>query len=304
MPVVAVDGRAIGDGRPGQAARGSRARCRCRPLRGYAARRARGITECGSAAWRSRTACSSTARRRGRARSARRRRRSKVAARAQAPVGSRVRNPLLRGPARLAESFAVLPRVKRVLPEAKLPFERPRCSRRCSASAVVAPARARVERLRPAAQELAAGLLSLAPALLALRGGELAAYHGAEHISIGTYEHGEARPASTSAAASHLVGPLLATAAAATSLAARAPRASARAGACCGAPSAPSRRRPRSSAGCSAIPTTRSRARSRGRGTSCSTGSRPPSRRRSSSRSPRRRFARASSWKSVRDAHA
>ena len=35
--------------------------------------------------------------------------------------------------------------------------------------------------------------LSLAPAVLALRGGELAAYHGAEHISIGTYEHGEER---------------------------------------------------------------------------------------------------------------
>ena len=40
--------------------------------------------------------------------------------------------------------------------------------------------------LRPVARELCHGLLSLAPAALALRGGELAAYHGAEHISIGT----------------------------------------------------------------------------------------------------------------------
>ena len=35
-------------------------------------------------------------------------------------------NPLLRGPARLAEAFALLPQVKRALPEAELPFERPR----------------------------------------------------------------------------------------------------------------------------------------------------------------------------------
>ena len=36
------------------------------------------------------------------------------------------------------------------------------------------------------ARELAGGLLSLTPALMALRGGELAAYHGAEHITIGS----------------------------------------------------------------------------------------------------------------------
>ena len=33
--------------------------------------------------------------------------------------------PFVRGPVRLAEAFAVLPAMKRVLPEAKLPFERP-----------------------------------------------------------------------------------------------------------------------------------------------------------------------------------
>ena len=34
--------------------------------------------------------------------------------------------PFLRGPLRLAEAFAVLPDVRRALPEARFPFERPR----------------------------------------------------------------------------------------------------------------------------------------------------------------------------------
>ena len=37
-----------------------------------------------------------------------------------------VERPLLRGPARLAEVMALLPQVRRALPEARLPFERPR----------------------------------------------------------------------------------------------------------------------------------------------------------------------------------
>ena len=36
-----------------------------------------------------------------------------------------VRSPILRGPARIAEIFAVLPQVRRRLPEATLPFQRP-----------------------------------------------------------------------------------------------------------------------------------------------------------------------------------
>jgi hypothetical protein len=36
-----------------------------------------------------------------------------------------MRNPVLRGPAKLVEALAVLPQVKRALPEARLPFERP-----------------------------------------------------------------------------------------------------------------------------------------------------------------------------------
>ena len=58
-----------------------------------------------------------------------------------------------------------------------------------------------------------AGLLAVAPAVLTLRQGSLAAYHGAEHIAIGTYEHDEPRAREHERCGTHLVGPLLATAA-------------------------------------------------------------------------------------------
>jgi uncharacterized protein YqhQ len=63
----------------------------------------------------------------------------------------------------------------------------------------------------------------VAPAALALRSSDLAAYHGAEHISIGTYEHGEPRAKEHERCGSHLLGPLLITTAIANTLAARAP---------------------------------------------------------------------------------
>jgi uncharacterized protein YqhQ len=146
----------------------------------------------------------------------------KVAAERKRLIGSGVRNPLLRGPARIAEAFAFLPRVKRVLPEAKLPFEAPRVLASIVGSSVVLQG-VRRSRLRPATQELAAGLVAFAPALFALRGRTLAAYHGAEHISIGTYEHGEERPKEHERCGSHLVGPLIAATAAGNLLAGRAP---------------------------------------------------------------------------------
>ncbi len=49
-------------------------------------------------------------------------------------------------------------------------------------------------------REAAVLIASLVPALVALRGEELTSYHGAEHVSIGTYETGERPPRSTSAA--------------------------------------------------------------------------------------------------------
>ena len=82
---------------------------------------------------------------------------------------------------------------------------------------------ARRSRLSLPMREGIAALASLAPAALALRGGELAAYHGAEHISIGTYETGEPATKEHDRCGGHLVGPLLLTTAAASALAARAP---------------------------------------------------------------------------------
>jgi hypothetical protein len=109
----------------------------------------------------------------------------KVAAARKRVIGNQVTNPILRGPARLLESVAVLPSVKRKLPEAKLPFEQPGTL----ASMMLATVAVRVvrgSRLGAAAQELTAGLLALAPALITLRSSEHAEYHGAEHISICT----------------------------------------------------------------------------------------------------------------------
>jgi uncharacterized protein YqhQ len=135
---------------------------------------------------------------------------------------ARVEQPLLRGPARVVEVFALLPEVRRRLPEARLPFERPAVM---FAMALGAAATQVVRRsaLGPAAKELVAGIASLAPAAVALRGTTLAAYHGAEHISIGTYEHGEPREKEHERCGSHLVGPLLVTLAAGNTLASKAP---------------------------------------------------------------------------------
>jgi uncharacterized protein YqhQ len=136
---------------------------------------------------------------------------------------SEIERPLLRGPARLLEVLALLPTVRRRLPEARLPFERPGILAAMLASAVGVRAVRESDRISPAGQELVAAVLSLAPATLALRGGDLAAYHGAEHISIGTYEHGEPREKEHERCGSHLIGPLLATSAVGAALAARAP---------------------------------------------------------------------------------
>jgi uncharacterized protein YqhQ len=161
----------------------------------------------------------------------------KVVARRKRFRAATVTNPLLRGPARLAEAFALLPQVKRALPEAELPMQRPQVLASMVGSAV-ALRLAKQSALRPAARELLTACLSLAPAAFALRGGELAAYHGAEHMSIGTYEHGEARPKEHERCGSHLVGPMLVTTAAGNLLAERAPerfRGAARAAAALGA---------------------------------------------------------------------
>ena len=147
----------------------------------------------------------------------------KVAAAKKRVLASRLDRPLLRGPARLVEAIAILPDVRRRLPEARLPFERPAVLAAMTLSAVAVRI-VRGSPLGPAASELASGLLSFAPAALALRGSDLAAYHGAEHVSIGSYEHGEARAKEHERCGSHLLGPFVATSAIGGVLASHAPR--------------------------------------------------------------------------------
>jgi uncharacterized protein YqhQ len=133
-----------------------------------------------------------------------------------------VRNPLLRGPARLAEVFALLPEIRRRLPSAELPFQRPGVAGAMVGS-VLGLRLVRASRLSPLTQEAVAAFLAVGPAAMALRGSNLAEYHGAEHIAIGTYEHGEDRAKEHERCGSHVLGPLLMTSAAGSLLASRAP---------------------------------------------------------------------------------
>ena len=120
--------------------------------------------------------------------------------------------PGLRGLARLGEAFAVIPLVKKALPEAKLAFEHPAVLG-VAAGASVAGALAK-RRLGGTRGELSAALLSLAPAAFALRGGELAAYHGVEHKAIAAYEADSPDAADVDKeherCGSHLMAPMLA----------------------------------------------------------------------------------------------
>jgi uncharacterized protein YqhQ len=136
---------------------------------------------------------------------------------------SELEQPFLRGPAKLLESLAVLPEIRRALPEARLPFQRPAVLATMIASATIVRVARDSARLTPVAQELIAGIFAVAPAALALRSSDLAAYHGAEHISIGSYEHGERRAKEHERCGSHLLGPLLATSSVANVLTAKAP---------------------------------------------------------------------------------
>src|SRR5690348_1175659 len=138
--------------------------------------------------------------------------------------GSSVRSPLLRGPARLAEAFAVIPAARKKLPEARLPFQRGGVLGAMLVTAVAVRGVKGSRSLTPFARELIGGLLSAVPAALSLRGSELAAYHGAEHISIGSYEHGERREREHERCGSHLLGPLVASTAIGGALAAKAPK--------------------------------------------------------------------------------
>jgi uncharacterized protein YqhQ len=138
-------------------------------------------------------------------------------------IGGGVSIPFVRGPLRLAEAFAVVPTVKRALPEARLPFERPAVAVALVAASTGASL-ARRSSLPLVSREAVAVIASLVPALVALGGDELTSYHGAEHVSIGTYESGEPAAKEHERCGSHLVGPLAVASALAGAAAELAPR--------------------------------------------------------------------------------
>jgi uncharacterized protein YqhQ len=134
----------------------------------------------------------------------------------------RLRGPLdgvpgLRGLARLAESMLVVPLVRLKLRQARLPFENPQVAG-VAASVALISLLARRRRNRGIGTEIAVNLAGLAPALISLRAGETAQWHGVEHKAIAAYELGgdPTDPEVIAAAAkehercgSHLVAPML-----------------------------------------------------------------------------------------------
>jgi uncharacterized protein YqhQ len=149
--------------------------------------------------------------------------RLEVVARRKRFNATAIESPLLRGPARLLDAMSIIPQIRSALPAARLPFQRPAVLAAMLGSATVVKLMRGSPNVGPAAQELVGGLLSIAPAALALRGSDVAAYHGAEHISIGSYEQGKRAEKEHERCGSHLLGPLLATTAIGNVLASRAP---------------------------------------------------------------------------------
>src|SRR5215208_6116838 len=125
------------------------------------------------------------------------------------------RLPGVRGVVKLAEAMAVIPLVKRALPEARLPMQDARTLGAMGAAALAGHA-VRSAARSVAAREAAVAMISLTPALMALRSGDLAAYHGVEHKAIAAYEEdSDAADAlkEHDRCGSHLVAPMLTAAA-------------------------------------------------------------------------------------------
>ena len=120
--------------------------------------------------------------------------------------------PGARGVVKLAEAMAVIPLVKRALPATKLPFQNATVLGAVVGTTGVA-ALLRRSLGGTVGGEAAVAAVSLLPSLVALRSGDLAAYHGVEHKAIAAYEQDapDARDAAKEhdRCGSHLMAPLL-----------------------------------------------------------------------------------------------
>ena len=126
--------------------------------------------------------------------------------------------PLVRGPLRLAEAFAVVPTARARLRSARLPLEDRRVIVVALGTAVASRwmrrlGEATAPRGSATLRESVIALLGVLPATAALRDRDLAAYHGVEHKAIGAYERGSRDPAEApkehARCGSNLIAPLL-----------------------------------------------------------------------------------------------
>ena len=102
------------------------------------------------------------------------------------PLG---RVPVLRGVLRLAEGLAVLPAVRRALPESRFAVEEGGALKVLVGSTALAALTRRGSRSLVAG-EAAGATVGLVPMLIALRGSRAAVWHAVEHKSIAAYESG------------------------------------------------------------------------------------------------------------------
>lgn len=134
----------------------------------------------------------------------------------------RLRGPLdkvpgVRGVMRLAESMIVVPMVRMRLPQARLPFESAKVAGAAAATMGISML-VRSRSKRGIGSEAALSVLGMAPALISLKAGETAQYHGVEHKAIAAYELGgdpndpeviEAAAKEHERCGSHLVAPMM-----------------------------------------------------------------------------------------------
>lgn len=131
-----------------------------------------------------------------------------------------VRSPLLRGLARIAEGLAVVPAAAGALPEAQVPYRNRRMLAVLALGWLLSRS-VRASRLPPLQQELLLAGGSLVPLAVVLRGSDVAAYHGAEHVTIGSWEYDEQRGRVHERCGSHLAVPIVAMTAVGNALASR-----------------------------------------------------------------------------------